>query len=64
MVLVPVLLSDGGVPLVLLCTSSSPISEAMLELGSMVAGSDTRRLSAPLDREDLPESCRLMRRVT
>ncbi len=64
MVLLPLLLSEGGAPLELLCTSSSPISDAMLELGSMVAGSDTRRLSALLDEEDFPESCRLMRRLT
>ena len=30
-VLVPLLLREGGVPFELLCTSSSPISDAMLE---------------------------------
>ena len=64
MVLVPLLLSEGGVPLELLCTSSSPISDAMLELGFKAKGSDTLRLSALLDEEDFPESCRLMRRFT
>ena len=64
MVLLPLLLSVRGVPLELLCMSSSPISDAMLELGSNAEGSDTRRLSALLDEEDFPESCRLMRRFT